>query len=89
MEQAEGHGRCFPRLDMAGSQHRRYQHTGDAACVLVVQEQRIAEVRPVDPLNRTEVLKRTGLAERTGVGTGAVATQCVRQGVCGAAGQGA
>lgn len=37
---------------MAGDQHRRYLHTGHAACVLVVQEQRIAEVRLVDPLNR-------------------------------------
>ena len=37
---------------MAGNQHRRYLHTSDAACVLVVQEQRIAEVRLVDPLNR-------------------------------------
>ena len=37
---------------MAGNQHRGYLHTGDAVCVLVVQEQRIAEVRLVDPLNR-------------------------------------
>ena len=37
---------------MAGNQHRRYLHAGDAACALVVQEQRIAEVRLVDPLNR-------------------------------------
>ena len=37
---------------MASNQHRGYLHTGDAACALVVQEQRIAEIRLVDPLNR-------------------------------------
>ena len=37
---------------MAGNQHRRYLHPGDAACVLVVQEQRITEARLVNPLNR-------------------------------------